>query len=270
MQIVRISRNDWKVKITEDDKDKIRFIARELKDVIDENDGLKPFGYWKSMKSEEIWQHIIIQFCVMRGTNAWDKLKEKKVEYREFLEKMKLENLVNKENRIGFLRETFRKYKPTILVKKPEKETSPHPDIPDRIEQFLNNKNAVKEGKLILFDGLDSLTNENEIRDILLRRCGSSFKMKSISDFMISIGAAKNFIALDTRIIGLFKKYFHLNGDVNLTSIQSNKSLYKAIEKELMEICANIGINLSTLDRILFRSSEISAIDYLMEKISIN
>jgi len=88
----------------------------------------------------------------MRGTDAWDKLEGNSDEYTEFMEKMKLENLVSKENRIGFLRETFRKYKPTILVKKPEKESSSHPDIPDRIEVFLNNKNAVKDGKLILFD----------------------------------------------------------------------------------------------------------------------
>jgi hypothetical protein len=265
MEVKRISKNNWLVEVTSEDKKRIACIVNKLMSKTE----LPPYGRWKNKKLEEIWEELLGQFCVMRGTDAWDKLKEKKVEYREFLEIMKLENLVNRENRIGFLRETFRKYKPTILVKKPEKETSPHPDIPDRIEQFLNNKNAVKEGKLILFDGLDNLTNEDEIRDILLRRCCGSFKMKSISDFMIEIGMARSFIAFDTRIVGILNRHFGplMDGNPELKKvvgkIQSNEALYKTIERKLRDVCKKIGIELSLLDRMLFRFS--SAIEYILE-----
>jgi hypothetical protein len=150
MEVKRISKDNWLVELTNEDKKKLACIVDKLGSKVE----LLPlYGKWKNMRSEETWEEILGEFCVMRGTGAWDKLRAKKVEYRDFLEEMKLENLFTKTNRMSFLRDTFRKYKPTILVKKPEKESSPHPDIPDRIEKFLNNKNAVKEGKLIFLDG---------------------------------------------------------------------------------------------------------------------
>jgi len=255
MQIIRISRNDWKVKITEDDKDKIKFIARELKDVVDD---LKPYEYWKSMKSEKIWEHIIIQFCVMGSALRIEKLKKDKENYQDFLRKLSIKNLIMQStSRTQYISDQLKKYKATRFTDK----------TAERIVKCLKNQGIVKNGKVVLLEDLKSSTeiSEDQIRATLLERC-RFFQMKSVSDFMISIGAAKNFIALDTRIIGLFKKHFHLNGDVKPTSIQSNRSLYKAIEKELVDICADIGINLSTLDRILFKSSGISAIDYVMEK----
>jgi len=161
------------------------------------------------------------------------------------------------------LRETFRTYKPTVLIKKPENESKPQPDIPDRIERFLNNENAVKEGKLILFDGLDNVNNEDEIRDILLKRCSGSFRIKSISDFMIGIGMAKSLIAFDTRIVGILEKHFELK--VKSGKIQSNESLYKTLERKLREVCKEIEIELSLLDRMLFKSSKISVIEYILK-----
>jgi len=127
----------------------------------------------------------------------------------------------------------------------------------------------VKEGKLILLDGLDNLTNEDEIRDILLRRCDGSFKMKSISDFMIEIGMARSFIAFDSRIVGVLNRHFGplMDGNLELKKvvgkIQSNKALYKTIERKLRDVCKEIGIELSILDRMLFRFN--SAVEYILE-----
>lgn len=110
---------------------------------------------------------------------------------------------------------------------------------------------------------MENLNDENAIRDELLERTKGFFKMKSISDLMIEIGLARNFIALDTRIVGLFNKYFKLNAKVD--KIQSNERLYRTIEEKLQSVCKEIGIELSLLDRMLFRFANKSAIEYILE-----
>lgn len=77
------------------------------------------------------------------------------------------------------------------------------------------------------------------MRDVLLKRL-PFFKMKSISDFMITIGASRSFIAFDIRVVGLLNKHFGLN--IKLEKIQSDKTLYKKLEEKLREICSELGI----------------------------
>ena len=256
--ISRFTKNDWRVSVTAEDKRKLACIVDKLKEKASSK--LPPYGKWRRMSSEERWNKIIAQFCVMRGTRAWNRLKENANKYQDFMEKMKLENLNAKQNRIDFLRDIFRKYKPTILIKKVGNESKPQPDIPDRIEKFLKNTNAIRDGKLILFDDLDDF-GEDENREILLKRTVGSFKIKSISDLMIEMGWARSFMAFDTRIVGLFSRHFGLNIEAN--RIQSNDFLYKAFEKNLREVCGEIGVDLSLLDRMLFSFN--SAIDYILE-----
>ena len=119
LEIRRVSKDEWFVDITNEDKRKIACIIDKLKD---KTEPLTSYGKWRNTSSEEKWNEILAQFCVMRGTAAWDRLKKNIVEHREFIEKMKLDNIFNQEDRLDFLRKTFRKYKPTILVKKPENE----------------------------------------------------------------------------------------------------------------------------------------------------
>jgi thermostable 8-oxoguanine DNA glycosylase len=97
----------------------------------------------------------------------------------------------------------------------------------------------------------------------MVKRCHGSFKMKSISDFMIEIGMAQSLIAFDTRIVGLLRKHFGLN--VKLDKIQSNDILYKEIEGKLRDVCRELGIKLSLLDRMLFKFNSVSTIEYILE-----
>jgi len=86
MQVRRISKDNWIVEVTDEDKKKLVCVVNKLRSKTE----LPQYGKWKNMKLEELWEELLGQFCVMRGTNAWDKLREKTVEYKEFLEKMKL------------------------------------------------------------------------------------------------------------------------------------------------------------------------------------
>lgn len=78
----------------------------------------------------------------------------------------------------------------------------------------------------------EEMLDEDTMRDILLEKL-PFFRMKSISDFMITIGAARGFIAVYTRVVGLFNKHFELN--IELDDVQYDEVLYKAIERRLRD-----------------------------------
>ena len=129
MKVKEVSKNKWSVEVTGEDKKKIACIVEKLKPL---TKPLQRYGKWKKPDSEEwLWEKIIAQFCVMGGTAHWCCLKEgRKEDYKEFKEKMRLDNLVNKENRVEFLRDLFRDYRPTRFIKKQA----------EIIDKFLNNK----------------------------------------------------------------------------------------------------------------------------------
>lgn len=245
VRVEKVSRGSWLVEVTDEDKRKIRCIVKNLKSTT----CLPQCGIWKDMSSEQLWEKIVQQFCVIQGTREWDELRRRDYDYGEFMDGMKLSNLVKKENRVEFLQRLFRKYRPHRWTKK----------IPRIIDKFLSNEEVLREGRLVLFDKLGSCGTEDDARDILIRKC-YGFGMKSVSDLMIEIGMAKNLIAFDSRIVGLFRSHF----DLNIEAIQSN-ALYRNIEKKLREVCEEIVIPLSLLDRILFRFSGKSVVEYILE-----
>jgi len=251
LKVEKISKNDWLVEVIHEDKDKIACVVRELKSEIHLND----YGIWKTMlreNPEELWIELVGQFCYVRGVRLWEKLRKRKEDWERFHKKMELENLVKQENLAEYIKGVFREFKPTIYWRK----------AADKIARFAKNPDVVEDGKLVLFDGLEDL-NEDARRTRLLERTRGFFKMKSISDLMIGIGMAKDLIAFDTRIVRFLND--HLGANVKTGKVQSNKKLYKRIEEELRRICREIEIPLSLLDRILFVSSNKSAIEYVMK-----
>ena len=246
MRINKISKGNWSVEITDEDKKKISCIISKLKKTRE----LPPFGSWKKMSSEGIWEEILSQFCVMGSARPLEKLVEDKTRYSEFINRVKLKKLFELHaNRKDYIAKQLRDFKATRFYNK----------AAERINDFLETENVVKGNKLVLFKNLEDFS-EDKMREILLER-QSSFKMKSISDLMIELGASRTFIAFDTRIVGILRKHFGLN--IKVDRIQSNENLYKLLEKKLRDICKELNVDLSLLDRILF--SNISSIDYILE-----
>jgi len=251
MLVRRISKENWLVEVGDEDKKKISCLVNKLKSKIE----LPNFGEWRSASSEDIWEELLGQFCVIGSARFIEKLQADKVRYDEFLEKMSIEKLSGiTSNRTQYIARTLKEYRVTRFHNKNAK----------RINSCLKNERIVKDGKIVFLDDIKTRKNldEDQMREILLERL-PFFKMKSISDFMITIGAAKDFIAFDTRVVGLLNE--HLGLGVELDEIQYDEYLYKAIERKLKDVCSELGIELRLLDRMLFRFSEKSAIEYILE-----
>jgi len=248
MEVRQISRDNWLVEVTDEDKKKFACIINKLKSKTE----LPPYGKWKNMESEDVWKEILTQFCVMGSARPIEKLEVDAKRYYEFLEKLSIKTLSKiKSNRKEYIAKQLREYKATRF----------HNKNAERINKCLENEEIVRDGKIVFLEDLKNrIISEDQMRDVLLNRL-PFFKMKSISDFMITIGASRAFIAFDTRVVGLLNKHFGLN--MKLEKIQSDKTLYKKLEEKLRDICSELRIELSLLDRMLFRFN--SAIDYILE-----
>ena len=248
MEIAQISKNEWLIEITGEDKRKLACIINKLKNKTE----LPIYGSWKNMSTEKIWSAILDQFCVMGSARPIDKLKENAGRYNDFLDKLSVRTLsiVTSERR-EYIANNLHDFKATRFYNKNA----------ERINNCFGDNEVIRDGKIVLFaDCINDEINEDKMRDGLLNK-QSYFKIKSVSDFMITIGAARSFIAFDTRVVGLFNKHFGL--DLKVGKIQSNETLYKSLEKMLRETCRELGIDLSLLDRMLFRYN--STINYILE-----
>jgi thermostable 8-oxoguanine DNA glycosylase len=101
-----------------------------------------------------------------------------------------------------------------------------------------------------------------QTRDELIRR-NPIFRLKSTSDFMISVGLSHDVIALDTRVIGIFQDYFEYN--VSAGRIQSDLEMYLSLEATLREFCGEQGVSLALLDRLLFKFSDLNAVELVVK-----
>jgi thermostable 8-oxoguanine DNA glycosylase len=250
MKVEEISKGNWLVEITDDDKGKLACIINKLKARIE----LPTFGEWRSMSSEDIWAEILGQFCVMGGAKPIERLQTDEKRYNEFLEKLSIETLSKITfNRKEYIAKQLEEYKATRFYNKSA----------ERINDCLENEEIVKDGKIVFLEDLKKYEtfDEDRVRDVLLEKL-PFFKIKSVSDFMITIGMAKGFIAFDTRVVGLLNEHFGLN--VELDEIQSNEILYKVLEQKLRNVCREIGIELSLLDRMLFGFND--AIENMLAK----
>jgi len=250
MEAKQISKGNWLIEVTKEDKKKIACIVDQLKAKTE----LPRYGKWKNMSSEDLWEELLSQFCVMGSARLIEKLQANPQRYSEFLKKLSIETLSRvKLNQEEYVATQLKEYKATRF----------HNKTAERIVNCLENEEIVKDGKIVFLEDLkkQEALDEDLMRNLLLEKL-PFFKMKSISDLMITIGAARDVIAFDTRVVGLLNKHFGLN--VRLDKIQSNAILYKLIERKLREICGELGIELSLVDRMLFKFSG-SAIDYIIE-----
>lgn len=210
MEVRQIPKDNWLVEVTNEDKKKFACIINELKSKTE----LPSYGKWKNAKSEDIWEEILIQFCVVGSARPIEKLQVDTERYNEFLEKLSVERLSKiTSNRKEYIAKQLTEYKATRF----------HNKNAERINNCLENEEIIGDGKTVFLEDLKNrIISEDQMRDILLKRL-PFFKMKSISDFMITIGASRNFIAFDTRVVGLFNKHFGLN--MKFEKIQSNETL---------------------------------------------
>lgn len=213
---------------------------------------LRELGDYSFLGDEDLWLKLVTQFCVVGGARMIDNLKANK-KWEKFKTEISLNRLLSiAKDRQKYIAQILKKYKATRFYNKQG----------TKIDELLNNPNVVKNGRIVLLNGLSHENDYAYIRNELIKRT-RYFKLKSASDFMISVGLSHDVIALDTRVIRILKEYFGLN--INADKVQGNEKIYLSIENALRDGCRKIDFSLALLDRMLFRFSGESAISFILK-----
>lgn len=227
------------IEITDRDKEKLTLIIDRFKSEVT----MPRVGMWKEIRPEELWEQIIVQYCVIGSARIGELMRDES-RYGEFLANLSLDRLISmKTGRVEYIAGHLRAFNATRFHNKQAK----------CINRCIENEAVVSNGNIVLLDDLEEgVISDKEMRDRLIERL-PGLKMKSVSDFMIKVGATRNFIAFDVRVMGILKNHFDL--PLNDTTVQSCKELYEILEETLGKACGEIGVEPSLLDRVLFQCS---------------
>ena len=86
------------------------------------------------------------------------------------------------------------------------------------------------------------MATTSELREEMVIR-SQIFRLKSASDFMITVGLSHDVIALDTRVVGVFQKDFDYNFAAE--RIQSQRDLYLSLEGSIARILRSSEYSIS-------------------------
>jgi thermostable 8-oxoguanine DNA glycosylase len=194
---------------------------------------------------EVLWLHLVEELCVKGGSRLLENLKLDCSKYSVFMEEVSLKGLrsLDGENTKIHLETAMRKA--TRFYKKQSVEV-------------LICLSRFDEIYKLLMDNID----DKKLREKLVEM-NIGLKWKSISDYLIEIGKTKDMIAFDSRIINILNKYFGLN--LKQSKIQSNHKIYIEIEDSIRNDLKSTGLSLSYMDRIMYKLSGMSAIDYILK-----
>jgi thermostable 8-oxoguanine DNA glycosylase len=218
---------------------------------------LEPIGRYVSMSADEVWLTLVIQVCVMGSARPIERLTghPHPERYKDFEKAVALSTVVSQQNPAAYLSKVLKCFSATRF----------HQKSANKLVTVLSSPDAFNKDEGLLFDGLSHQKDAIETRDELIRRC-PILGLKSASDFMISVGLSHDVIALDTRVIGIFRKYF----GYNLTSgqVQSKREFYLSLEGGLRELCREKQVSLAFLDRLLFKFGNVNAIELIVKYLS--
>jgi thermostable 8-oxoguanine DNA glycosylase len=213
---------------------------------------IESLGQYRTMTPDKLWIKLVVQVCVMGSANHIERLQSNTRLHDEFEDAVSLNLVSYQRDPISYLAGNFRKFSATRFPKKGAK----------YLALVLQSSTVFQNGKISLFEGLSHEANAAQVRDELIKRC-PIFRLKSASDFMISVGLSHDVIALDTRVVGTLQKYLGYN--LTTARIQSHRGLYFSLEARLREFCQEQNISLALLDRILFHFSNMRAIELIVK-----
>jgi thermostable 8-oxoguanine DNA glycosylase len=216
---------------------------------------LDPLGYYRTMTDEQVWWYLVSQVCVMGGARHWERMCANPQASAELQEAVSLGVLLRESDPVAHLAEALHQYGATRFANRSAQ----------RLVQIPRAPGVVQDERMVLLEGLSHEEDPHRTRQTIISRC-RVFRLKSVSDLMIAIGMSHDVIALDTRVVGFFQKHFGY--DVDPGRIQSSEDLYLSLESSLREVCCQNEASLAMLDRVLFRFSGISAIDFVVTYLS--
>jgi thermostable 8-oxoguanine DNA glycosylase len=204
------------------------------------------------MGPNKIWLELVDQVCVMGAAEPMARLRADIERYKAFEDAVKWTIIISQQNPVTYLSNILQEFSATRF----------HTRSAEKLVSLLQSPRVFQDGKLLLLEELSHHNDGLHTRDELIQRC-PIFKLKSASDFMISVGLSHDVIALDKRIVGIFQKYFDYN--LNSNQIQANRNYYLSLETTLREFCQKKHISLAFLDRLLFNFTNVSAIELVLK-----
>lgn len=218
-------------------KDYIIFTEEDKKNLFILADAAKKIQLPKPITSHnELWLKFVEQYTVYGGSGPLVKLKKDKERYEKFKQVVSLDNLLstNEELWVKVLTIILKEYKATRFY-----------------NQQANNLAICLKNRLDIFKVIQSVEDPEDIRDRLIELC-PNFSMKSASDYIITIGKAKDFIAFDTRIESVLRSYFNLDKR-GAGYIRRYPEIYRLLEYKIRRNIRKTGVKLGQLDRLIFK-----------------
>jgi thermostable 8-oxoguanine DNA glycosylase len=205
--------------------------------------------------SEHLWHRLVSQVCVMGGARGIEKLV--RAGNKKRLDAFTAATSLQKWSESGFdegymsdaLREASACRFPAKTVKK--------------LREMAGTRQIVQGTRVVLLEGLSTSMPREKLRSELMTRC-PLFGLKSVSDFMISTHLSQDVIALDTRLVGIFRD--HLSYPLTAAQVQADDAVYLSVESSLRIVCEMAGITLAHLDRLLFQLSGVSVVEFFLKK----
>ena len=229
------------------DKNQIEFTNEDIKkltlicDKFKKGVALEKLGYYITLTSDDIWIKIVTQFCVMGSALFFERLDNVDGKFKDFCNDISLTSIFKSTAQNEYIAGVLRFYKATRFYNQQA----------NKLYSLLSNQSVIKNGKVVLIDGLSYEQGFDQIRDELIKR-NPFFKMKSASDFMIGLGFSHDVMALDLRVVGFLNK--HLDFNVKVSKVQGSPVLYKLLEDSLRLECKKLQVEPAVLDRIIFRN----------------
>jgi len=213
---------------------------------------VEPIGEYRTMTPNQVWLTLVGEVCVRGSARHMERLRSDPSLRAEFEGAVSLKAMNHERNVVSYLTNTFRDFSATRFPKRGA----------EYLATLLQFPAVFHKDKLVLFNQLSHKASAVQTRDELIKRC-PIFRLKSASDFMISVGLSHDVIALDTRVVGTLQK--HLSYNLTPARIQSQRGLYLSLEVALRNFCNEQNISLALLDRILFKFSNMGAIDLIVK-----
>jgi thermostable 8-oxoguanine DNA glycosylase len=244
MVVKKKAAENWTIEFGRSDLVRCRKVITAFGPVVD----VRARGWWKHASDQQLWEIFVGEFAVRGGVRLIERLEKDKKRRKQYRALISLRSLVTARTRSSRLHRAMRMA------------TRFWPDASKRFSNCLRNPSVVKGPKFVLLENLPAGGDDLELRELIMKRC-PELGRKGASDFLIGVGAARNLVAIDTRIIGCLEKYFSAGPEIKST--RSSKAGYLALESALRKVAQANHIPLARLDRIIFQASGMSAFEFL-------
>lgn len=206
-------------------------------------------------RSGDLWNRLVSQVCVMGGARGMEELAkaENEADFIAFNKATSLQRWSKEGFDVAYMAAVLRNAGACRF----------HAKTAKKLREMVDTPTIVQGTRVVLLKGLSASMPRDELRIELMGRC-PLFRLKSASDFMISTHLSQDVIALDTRVVGVFRDY--LAFPLTAPQVQGNDAVYLSVESALRTVCQNAGITLARLDRLLFQLAGVSVIEFFLKK----